>query len=162
MRLRRGRRRKSSGPRISNQRSSTGCTFVKKRWPPMSNRQPSRIAVRLMPPTTVSDSRTVDVTPRLVSMYAAVRPAGPAPMMTTLGDAVGSVVTQAAPSWRLGRDGRRGCVRGPEHDSVRAAAAASPTLPSGYVDPDEREDAVPHEAGRRDDEHRSLHVGPVA
>ena len=39
----RGRRRKSSGPRISNQRSSTGFTLVKKRWPPMSKRQPSRI-----------------------------------------------------------------------------------------------------------------------
>ena len=50
----------------------------------MSNRQPSRIAVRLMPPTTVSDSSTVGVTPCLASSYAAVRPAGPAPMMTTL------------------------------------------------------------------------------
>src|SRR6266511_6159423 len=148
MRLRRGRRRKSSGPRISNQRSSTGCTFVKKRWPPMSNRQPSRIAVRLMPPTTVSDSRTVDVTPRLVSMYAAVRPAGPAPMMTTLGDAVGSVVTQAAPSWRFGA-GMDAVGASGDHDSLRAAAAAALLRPraSGYVDPEERENAVSHEAG---------------
>ena len=75
-------RRKSSLPRISNHRSSTGCTFVKNRCPPMSKRQPSRSAVRLMPPTTVSDSRIVDGTPRLVSTYAAVSPAGPAPMMT--------------------------------------------------------------------------------
>src|SRR5215831_8125900 len=64
----------------------------------MSKRHPSRSAVRLMPPTTVSASRTVDVTPRLVSTYAAVRPAGPAPMMTTLGEDGDSVVTKAAPS----------------------------------------------------------------
>src|SRR5437588_12855877 len=51
----------------------------------MSKGQPSRSAVRLIPPTTVSASSTVEVTPRLFSTYAAVRPAGPAPMMTTLG-----------------------------------------------------------------------------
>ncbi len=49
----------------------------------MSKRQPSRTAVRLMPPTTRSDSSTVGRTPRLVSMYAAVSPAGPAPTITT-------------------------------------------------------------------------------
>src|ERR671911_335599 len=51
----------------------------------MSNRQPSRTSVRLMPPTTESASRTVLVTPDLASSYAAVRPAGPAPMMTPRG-----------------------------------------------------------------------------
>ena len=66
-RLSRGRRKKSSGPRISNQRSSTGCTLVKKRWPPMSKRQPSRSTVRLIPPTTESASRTVLVWPSLAS-----------------------------------------------------------------------------------------------
>src|SRR3954447_608437 len=83
MRLMRGRRRKFSSPRISNHRSSTGFTFVKNRWPPMSKRQPSRSAVRLMPPTTLSPSRTVEAMPDLLSWYAAVRPAGPAPTMTT-------------------------------------------------------------------------------
>ena len=45
--------------------SSTGFTLVKKRWPPMSKRQPSRSTVRLMPPTTSSASRTVEVDPPL-------------------------------------------------------------------------------------------------
>src|SRR5450759_572286 len=49
----------------------------------MSKRHPSRTAVRLMPPTTSSASRTVDVTSCFDSWYAALRPAGPAPMMTT-------------------------------------------------------------------------------
>ena len=83
MRLILGRRRNSSWPRISNHRSLTGLTLVKKRWPPMSKRQPSRTAVLLMPPTTWSASRMVDATPRLVRTYAAVRPAGPAPITTT-------------------------------------------------------------------------------
>src|SRR5690242_13921053 len=48
----------------------------------MSKRHPSRTAVRLMPPTTTSDSSTVDVAPRFESMYAAVSPAGPAPITT--------------------------------------------------------------------------------
>ena len=78
-----GRARNSSAPRISNQRSSTGVTLVKNRWPPMSKRHPSRSTVRLIPPTTESASRTVAVAPALESMYAAVRPAGPAPMITT-------------------------------------------------------------------------------
>src|SRR4051794_23394958 len=51
----------------------------------MSKRQPSRTAVFEMPPTTSSASNTVAVTLRLESMYAAVRPAGPAPMMTIEG-----------------------------------------------------------------------------
>ena len=50
----------------------------------MSKRQPSRWTVREMPPTTESASSTVLVTPALASSWAAVRPAGPAPMMTTL------------------------------------------------------------------------------
>ena len=50
----------------------------------MSKRQPSRCTVRLMPPTTSSDSSTVEVTPDLASSWAAVSPAGPAPMMTML------------------------------------------------------------------------------
>jgi len=61
---------------------------VKKRCPPISKRQPSAVAVRLIPPTTVSDSSTVLCTPRLFRTYAAVRPAGPAPMITILWSAV--------------------------------------------------------------------------
>src|SRR5205823_10617273 len=170
MRLSRGRRRKSSGPRISNQRSSTGCTLVKKRWPPMSKRQPSRSAVRLIPPTTVSASSTVEVTPRLFNMYAAVRPAGPAPMMSTLGAdrspaagagcSVDSVVMQ-----RLRTGGQGGpaasCAPGPEHDSVRASAPDLPIPRLGHVDPEEAEDAVPDQPGRRQREHRPLYVGPL-
>src|SRR4051794_7462798 len=52
----------------------------------MSNRQPSRSTVREMPPTTESASSTVGVIPcRTASSYAAVSPAGPAPMITTRG-----------------------------------------------------------------------------
>ena len=42
--------------RISCQSASTSGTLVKKRWPPMSKRQPSRSTVRLMPPTMSSAS----------------------------------------------------------------------------------------------------------
>src|ERR1035438_86461 len=48
----------------------------------MSNRHPSRSTVRLMPPTTSSDSSTTQLKPRRVSSCAAVRPAGPAPTTT--------------------------------------------------------------------------------
>jgi hypothetical protein len=65
--LMRGRRRNSSEPRISCHRSSTGFTFVKKRWPPMSKRQPSRSTVRLIPPTTESPSRIVLEAPAFIS-----------------------------------------------------------------------------------------------
>jgi hypothetical protein len=51
----------------------------------MSNRQPSRTTVRLIPPTIPSASRTVGRRLADTSSYAAVRPAGPAPMMTTRG-----------------------------------------------------------------------------
>src|SRR4051794_159429 len=51
----------------------------------MSKRQPSRSAVRLIPPTMASPSRTVTGTSRLTNSKAAVRPAGPAPMTTTCG-----------------------------------------------------------------------------
>src|SRR3954454_24941348 len=51
----------------------------------MSKRQPSRSAVRLIPPTMASPSRTVTGTARLTNSKAAVRPAGPAPMTTTCG-----------------------------------------------------------------------------
>src|SRR4051794_31473142 len=57
-----------------------------------------------MPPTTESASRTVDASPRLDSMYAAVRPAGPAPMMTTGSDVLTvspwQRVTRSVPRWR--------------------------------------------------------------
>jgi hypothetical protein len=43
-------------------------TLVKKRWPPMSKRQPSRSTVRLMPPTTSSASSTVAVPPALAEL----------------------------------------------------------------------------------------------
>ncbi len=58
---------KSSSSRISCQNASTSFTLVKKRWPPMSKRQPSRSTVRLIPPTTESDSRMVEVIPYRVT-----------------------------------------------------------------------------------------------
>src|ERR1019366_687821 len=79
----RGRRRKSSGGRISCQNSSTGLTLVKNRCPPMSKRQPSRSTVRLMPPTTLSCSTMTTGSQAPASRYAAVSPAGPPPMTTT-------------------------------------------------------------------------------
>src|SRR3954452_23845166 len=90
MRLIRGRMRKSSSGRISCHSASTWGTLVKKRWPPMSKRHPSRSAVRLMPPTTLSASSTVTSTSCLPSSYAAVRPAGPAPTTTTWRSEAGS------------------------------------------------------------------------
>ena len=48
----------------------------------MSKRQPPRSAVCEIPPTTFSDSNTCAGYPCLVRSYAAVKPAGPAPMMT--------------------------------------------------------------------------------
>src|SRR5579884_3372299 len=49
----------------------------------MSKRHPSRSAERLIPPTTESASRTIAALPALANWYAAVNPAGPAPMTTT-------------------------------------------------------------------------------
>ena len=49
----------NSSPRISSQRAWTGPIFVKNRCPPMSNRNPLYCAVREMPPTMSSPSRTV-------------------------------------------------------------------------------------------------------
>ena len=57
-------------------------TLVKKRWPPMSNRQPSRSTVWLMPPTTSVASRTVRVA-RLAELVGRREAGGPAPMTTT-------------------------------------------------------------------------------
>ena len=68
-----GTRRRS---RISCQRSSTGLTLVKKRWPPMSKRQPSRSTVRLMPPTTSSASSTVRRDPGLGQLVGGGEPGG--------------------------------------------------------------------------------------
>ena len=81
MRLIRGRSRKSSSGRISCQNASTRDTLVKNRCPPMSKRQPSRSTVRLIPPTTSSASKTRTGSPCRSSSYAAVSPAGPAPMI---------------------------------------------------------------------------------
>src|SRR5687768_3220605 len=50
----------------------------------MSKRHPSRSTVRLIPPTWSVPSRIVECTPSFSSWKAAVRPAGPAPMTTTL------------------------------------------------------------------------------
>ena len=82
MRDRRGTEMNSS-PRISSQSACTGSIFVKKRCPPMSKRNSLYRTVREMPPTASSASRTVVRTPAFDSRYPAVRPAGPAPMMTT-------------------------------------------------------------------------------
>src|SRR5512133_3643852 len=111
----------------------------------MSKRHPSRSAVRLIPPTTVSASRMVELTPLLVSTYAAVSPAGPAPTMTTLGDSVDSVVTKAAPSQLVGSGRRR--VR-PSTTVYEPRWRDSRTRPPGsrHVDAEEAQHAVPHEA----------------
>src|ERR1051326_4664340 len=57
--------------------------FVKNRWPPMSKRNPWWRIVWARPPTCVSCSKTIVGTPRRVRSYAAVSPAGPAPITTT-------------------------------------------------------------------------------
>src|SRR5436305_14559448 len=83
MRLDRGRSSMSSG-RISVQKSSTSLDFETKRWPPMSKWKPLYLAVREMPPTySGSASRTVTGTFFFERRYAAVSPAGPAPMIAT-------------------------------------------------------------------------------
>ena len=100
----------------------------------MSKRQPSRSTVRLMPPTTESASRTVDVAPRLVSMYAAVRPAGPAPMMTT-----GSGAVTVSPWQRLARSGPRGpgCFRTFRNPGILLGHPSAPqTRPAAEPGPD--------------------------
>ncbi len=78
----------------------TALTLVKKRWPPMSMRQSPKRAVREMPPTTSSASSTTLVRPCLANSYAAVSPAGPAPMITCRGSAssLGSVLSAALPA----------------------------------------------------------------
>src|SRR5437016_2975264 len=63
MRLIRGRWRKSPSGKISCQSALTRPTLVKNRWPPMSNRQPSRTTVPLMPPTASAASSTVGAPP---------------------------------------------------------------------------------------------------
>ena len=68
--------RKSSSGRISCQRSSTACTLVKKRWPPMSNRQPSRSTVREIPPTVSPASRMVERNAVLVQLEGRGEPGG--------------------------------------------------------------------------------------
>src|SRR4051812_23912588 len=149
MRLLRGRMRKSSSGRISCQRSSTGCTLVKNRWPPMSKRQPSRWAVREMPPTMSSASMIVLGTPCLWNWNAAVRPAGPAPMTTTSWSVSGVVAAglvelsgiAEGPSWGVdaGRAGwvrsvttlpdrPRGALHSGRLGAVRGPAVASPAV----------------------------------
>src|SRR5215213_11143210 len=78
MRDMRGRSRNSS-PSTSCQSASTSAAFVKKRWPPRSNRYPSISTVFASPPTWSSASRIVTGRPALPSRYPAVSPAGPAP-----------------------------------------------------------------------------------
>src|SRR5262245_61318454 len=162
MRLMRGRRRNSSGPRISNQRSLTGFTLVKKRWPPMSKRHPLRTAVRLIPPTTLSASRTVGATPRLVSMYAAVRPAGPAPMMTTSWSFVLSDVGVASLTGRLsGTGGAAGSVGPASRPAVYGHTSRSPGTGSGAREPGERQRRVPDETSRGDHVRAPFHLVTV-
>src|SRR6188508_906636 len=83
MRDRRGRR-SMSGPSILRHSFCTDPTLVKKRWPPMSKRNPLYSTVRAMPPTCPSFSRTMGERPRRARTYAAVSPAGPPPMTTCL------------------------------------------------------------------------------
>ena len=65
----------------------------------MSKRQPSRSAVWLIPPTTLSASSTVAGTSRFVSMYAAVSPAGPAPITTIAVPADASAASSGPDLW---------------------------------------------------------------
>ena len=71
-----------SGPSILRHSLCTEPTLVKKRWPPMSKRNPLYSTVRAMPPTCPSFSRTMGERPRRARTYAAVSPAGPPPMTT--------------------------------------------------------------------------------
>src|SRR5680860_583963 len=106
----------------------------------MSKRQPSRCAVRLIPPTTVSASRIVDARPCLLNWYAAVRPAGPAPMMRT-----------------SGRD-KRALLKGTVVILRWSAGPTQPgTSPLGHEHAREDEDRVAGKARAEDDEQRPLH-----
>ena len=73
--------------RTSFHQSMMRSSFEKKRWPPISIRLPSCLTVREMPPNSRVASSTVtsycSEPPSLTSSQAAVRPAGPPPMMTT-------------------------------------------------------------------------------
>src|SRR5262249_15598489 len=68
--------------RTSCHSDSTGAILVKNRCPPISKRKPLYWAVREIPPTMSSPSSTVTAWPSLARRYAAVRPAGPAPITT--------------------------------------------------------------------------------
>src|SRR5262249_21734012 len=135
------------------------------RCPPMSKRQPSRTAVRLIPPTTASDSSTVGATPRFVSMYAAVSPAGPAPMMTTScsadgsGWGVGSLTGRVSGRVRRGRRRAGAQLRAPAvYGPASLAPGPGPSFGprrSGPRDPGERQHGVPDETGGGD------HVRPA-
>src|SRR5574337_1518478 len=73
----------------SSQRASTAFDLEKKRWPPMSNRNPRHSSVREIPPTRDScASSTTTRAPVLARRYAAVSPAGPAPTTATSGASV--------------------------------------------------------------------------
>lgn len=77
-----GRWRRSF-PSISVQKSSTCWDLEKKRCPPISNRKSLYRAVFEIPPTYLeSASKTQTERPFLARRYAAVSPAGPAPITT--------------------------------------------------------------------------------
>src|SRR5207342_3517067 len=82
---------------------------------------------------------------------------------TTLGDSVDSVVTKAAPSQLVGSGRRRVRTQGPSTTVYGPRWKDSRTRPPGsrHVDAEEAQDAVPHEARRRGDQHRSLDVRTV-
>src|SRR4051794_13554566 len=88
----------------------------------MSKRQPSRSAVRLIPPTMASPSMTVTGTSRLTNSKAAVRPAGPAPMTTTCGLSATMLLNLHRDSTSRGTSSRVGSRR-------RPSSAAPPILP---------------------------------
>ena len=73
----------SSFPSSSHQRAWTAGSCVKNRCPPISKRNPLYSTVRARPPTVLSASSTVTWWPLPARRYAAVRPAGPAPQITT-------------------------------------------------------------------------------
>src|SRR5437879_3713516 len=63
----------------------TRSDFEKNLWPPISIRWPLYFTVREMPPISSLFSRTTGcISVRFRSSYAAVRPAGPAPMIKAL------------------------------------------------------------------------------
>src|SRR5256885_4200654 len=174
MRDMRGRSGNSS-PMISCQGASTSCAFVKKRWPPRSNRKPSISTVFARPPPCRSASSTTALWPALPSTYAAVSPAGPAPRTNVVSSILMRLSTahvydrlEGLPEVAFGQD----LVGRDRPDAPEARIGGDRARPGlrGEVDlarPARLPGAVVAEDGRHDDEplsrpHRREHRLQVA